>query len=429
MAWSCFLFSALLLAGTTLAAELLLPPPWPVLAVLAVALVLLAVNFRQLAKLVCWAGADLSTLPPDGPGGWGRAFAALHRRSRLAAEQRAQLTEALDRFRQAAQAMPDGVVILDHNLCIEWLNPRAEGHLGLEYQRDGGAPILNLLREPDFAAYVQGHDFSAPLSLRPVRNPGHTLQLQLVPFAEARTMLLVRDVTQIEKLETMRRDFVANVSHELRTPLTVVAGFIETLAESLPELTPEETNHYLALAGEQAQRMQRLIGDLLTLSALETDAPPAEEPVEVAALLADVKDEAQALSAGRHEIVMTLDGPVQVLGNSLELRSAFANLASNAVRYTPTGGRIEIGWRALPDGGGEYAVKDNGIGIEAKHIPRLTERFYRVDRGRSRETGGTGLGLAIVKHVLERHGARLAVDSVPGQGSTFSAVFPARRVV
>ncbi len=429
MIWSGLLPSALILSAVALATWLFAGSAWAVGALLAAALLLLAVHLRQLQNLIRWAGDSLDTPAPGAGGLWGDAFAALHKRARLAAEQREQLRAALDRFRQAAQAMPDGVVILDRNLCIEWLNARAEVHLGLESQRDIGAPILNLLREPQFAAYVQSNDFNAPLPLRPLRNPGHTLQLQLVPFAEARVMLLVRDVTQLEKLENMRRDFVANVSHELKTPLTVVSGFIETLADNLNELPAEEVAHYLALARDHGQRMQRLIDDLLTLSALETDAPPAEEPIDVAALLATVKDEALALSAGRHDIVVNVEGPATLLGNGEELRSAFANLASNAVRYTPAGGRIVLGWRRRADGGGEYAVADTGIGIEAKHLPRLTERFYRVDRGRSRETGGTGLGLAIVKHVLERHGAHLAVESRPGQGSTFTAVFPARHVV
>ena len=429
MIWSDLILSTLLLVLVTLAAWFLVGADGALWLLLAASLLLLAANMRQLARLQQWAAGPLDSPAPGAGGAWGDAFAALHRRARLAREQREQLHAALDRFRQAAEAMPDGVAILDHELVIEWLNGRAEAYLGLENSRDAGAPILNLVREPELADYLQGHDFSTPLLLRPLRNPGYALRLQVVPFAEARVMLLVRDVTQLEKLETMRRDFVANVSHELKTPLTVVGGFIETLVDNLRQTPPEEAEQYLNLAREQAVRMQRLIDDLLTLSALETHAPPEDEPVDAATLLAQVKDEATALSGGRHEITVRITGPAVVRGNGDELRSAFGNLASNAVRYTPAGGRIALSWTSREEGGAEFAVSDAGIGIDPRHIPRLTERFYRVDRGRSRETGGTGLGLAIVKHVLERHGARLEVESQPGQGSVFTAVFPARRVV
>jgi two-component system phosphate regulon sensor histidine kinase PhoR len=426
--WTDLFVFALLLFLVALAAWFFAGTAWAVWAILGASLVVLAVNMRQLAKLKRWAAGPLDAPAPGAGGAWGDAFAALHKRARLAREQREQLHAALDRFRQAAEAMPDGVVILDRDSAIEWLNARAEAYLGLDDGRDTGAPILNLVREPELAAYLQSREFSTPLLLRPMRNPGHALRLQVVPFAEARVMLLVRDVTQLEKLETMRRDFVANVSHELKTPLTVVGGFIETLADNLRDTPPEEAEQYLRLAREQAVRMQRLIDDLLILSALETDAPPEDEPVDVATLLAQVKDEATALSAGRHDIVVEMAGPAVLRGNGEELRSAFGNLASNAVRYTPPGGRIVLSWTRQAEGSAEFSVADNGIGIEARHLPRLTERFYRVDRGRSRESGGTGLGLAIVKHVLERHGARLAVDSTPGQGSKFTAVFPSRRV-
>lgn len=395
-------------------------------------LILLAVVWRdgvQLRRLIRWAGQPIGTPVPDASGRWGEAFVALHKRSRAAAEQREQLHEALERFRQAAQAMPDGVVILGSQLAIEWANSQAEHLLGIDARRDAGAPVINIVREPNFIAYLQDGDYASPRVLRAVRQPGQSLQVRAVPFGQARLMLLVRDVTQFERLETMRRDFVANVSHELKTPLTVVAGFVDTLIDGWADLAPEEAKHLLGLAGEQATRMRHLIEDLLTLSALETDAPPQEEPVSMAAVLADVREEASVLSAGRHEIVLTDHGPATLLGSPRELRSAFGNLVSNAVRYTPAGGRIELHWQQDSNGEAVFTVVDNGIGIEAQHISRLTERFYRVDRGRSRETGGTGLGLAIVKHVLERHGGRLQIDSKAGFGSRFAARLPARRVV
>jgi len=385
-------------------------------------------NSVQLRRLQRWTGQPVGTPAPDAMGRWGDAFASLHRQARLAAEQRQQLHEALDRFRQAAQAMPDGVVLLNQGGGIEWLNSQAEHLLGLESGRDVGAPIVNIVRDPEFITYLKGGDFSAPCQVRALRTPSQSLQLRAIPFGSGRLMLLVRDVTQLERLETMRRDFVANVSHELKTPLTVVSGFIDTLADGWHDLSPGDAQHVLALAGEQAARMQRLIEDLLTLSALETDALPRDEPVPVAAVLADVRDEATVLSGGRHEITVIDTGPATLLGNASELRSAFGNLASNAVRYTPAGGRIDMVWRSEGNGDATFAVTDTGIGIEERHLSRLTERFYRVDRGRSRETGGTGLGLAIVKHVLERHGGSLHVESRPGAGSRFSARLPARRI-
>jgi two-component system phosphate regulon sensor histidine kinase PhoR len=397
--------------------------------VVALGAATIARDGRQLRRLIRWARQPIGTPVPDATGRWGDAFAALHKRARLAAEQREQLHEALERFRQAAQAMPDGVVILGAQLAIEWANGQAEQLLGIDNGRDTGAPVINIVREPQFVAYLQGGDFAATIMLRSVRRPGQSLQVRAVPFGQGRLMLLVRDVTQLERLETMRRDFVANVSHELKTPLTVVSGFIDTLVDGWEDLSPDEARHMLTLAGEQAGRMRHLIEDLLTLSALETDAPPQEEQVSMAAVLADVREEAEVLSAGRHEIVLLDRGPPGLLGNPRELRSAFGNLASNAVRYTPAGGRIELLWHRDRSGDAEFAVTDTGIGIEPQHIARLTERFYRVDRGRSRETGGTGLGLAIVKHVLERHGGRLHVESTPGEGSRFAARLPARRVV
>jgi two-component system phosphate regulon sensor histidine kinase PhoR len=321
-------------------------------------------------------------------------------------------------------------MILDGHRTIEWMNLQAEVCLGLKASIDTGSRITHLLREPEFLAYLDGTDQrSAPLELHTRRNPGRSLLVQAAPFAAGRTLLLVRDVTQLQKLATMRRDFVANVSHELKTPLTVTLGFIETAQDALHDTPPAEIAAYLATAGEQARRMRQLIEDLLTLSALETDAPPPlEERVSVAALLEEILQEVRALSAGRHRITLENTGPAWLLGSVRELRSAFANLAGNAVRYSPDGGDITLGWRVDGESGACFSVRDSGIGIAAEHLPRLTERFYRVDRGRSREAGGTGLGLAIVKHVLERHQATLRIESAPGRGSIFGVAFPAHRV-
>lgn len=393
---------------------------------------------RQISRLITWAEQPIGTPVPEANGSWSHAFLALHRRARQASAQREELHEMGERFRLAAEALPEGVVILDPRRAIEWMNPRAERLLGLDGQRDLGMSVTHLMREPEFITYIEKltGEPGAPLSVRPARSSGHVLQIRAVPFSAGRTLLLVEDLTQLDRLETVRRDFVANVSHEMRTPLTVVQGFLETARDALTDDTqpspPEEIVQFLDMGLDHARRMQRLIEDLLTLSTLETDAPPQEEVVDMATLLALVREEARALSAGRHELVIENSGPVTLRGSNRELHSAFSNLASNAVRYTPDGGRITLRWRQQdsgePDLGAVFEVQDTGIGIGSQHLPRLTERFYRVDRGRSRDMGGTGLGLAIVKHVLERHQAVLSIKSTPGAGSTFTAAFPSRRI-
>ncbi len=400
----------------------------------AMLLVLAIAGFllRQLwmvLRLLHWAACPLGTPTPSASGAWGAVFEALYRRARLSSAEREQATSELARFRRAAEALPDGVLILDGHRAIEWMNLHAEACLGLKAS-DLGSRITHLLREPQFLDYLDSADHrGVPLDLHTQRNPGRTLQIQAAPFAAGRTLLLVRDVTQLQKLATMRRDFVANVSHELKTPLTVTLGFVETALDVLHETPPAEIAEYLQPAAEQARRMQQLIDDLLTLSALETDSPPPlEDPVEMPALLDDIRREVEALSAGRHRIVLENHGPRGLLGSARELRSAFANLAGNAVRYSPQGGEILLSWRGEAGGGARFFVTDHGLGIAREHLPRLTERFYRVDRGRSRDAGGTGLGLAIVKHVLERHQAVLQIESEPGRGSTFSVVFPAHRI-
>jgi two-component system phosphate regulon sensor histidine kinase PhoR len=382
----------------------------------------------RLGRLIYWAQAPLDRYPPHALGSWGKLCDLLYQKFRHANKETKLVTTELERLRLAAEVLPEGVVILDSHRVIEWMNWEAEACLGLNAATDIGARLTHLLREPLLLDYLNnaGND-EKPLTLTTQRNPGHTLQVQIVPFAAGRILLMVRDVTQLEKLATMRRDFVANVSHELKTPLTVTLGFIETATDALGDAEPDELAHYLRMAAEQAQRMQHLIEDLLMLSSLETDSSPIEEVVDLKALLAEVCEEAKVLSAGRQNISLTLSGPSQLMGSSRELHSVFSNLVINAVRYTPQGGEIMLHWAA--DGrGGRFSVTDTGVGIAPEHLPRLTERFYRVDQGRSREMGGTGLGLAIVKHILERHQAQLQIESEPGKGSTFSAVFPAHRI-
>lgn len=381
-----------------------------------------------LAKLMRWLRGPLDARVPAGWGIWEVAFAGLHRRVRIRLEQQHSLARALERFRLAGEALPDGVVVFNRHRQIDGLNAQAAAHFNLNPATDRGQPVTNLIRQPEMVSYLSAGQFDEPLLLQNDLHKGQTLQIQVIPYGDDQNLLISRDISQLERLENMRRDFVANVSHELKTPLTVVSGFVEMLVDDFDAYPREDALHYLRLVQEQSGRMQHLIDDLLTLSALETGSlTPLDERVEVPALLASIQQEAQALSAGRHQINLVCDGPPVLLGCANELRSAFGNLASNAVRYTPDGGRVELIWQRTADGAA-FTVADSGIGIAPQHIPRLTERFYRVDRSRSRETGGTGLGLAIVKHVLTRHQGRLEVESEAGKGSRFSACFPALRI-
>jgi two-component system, OmpR family, phosphate regulon sensor histidine kinase PhoR len=421
------LASIALIAVPALAAGLLFGPAWGWAALslgLAALLVSHGLHLRLLAR---WAARPLSEPVPEGTGLWREALTLLYRRQRGEIGRRRVLARLLARSRRAGRALPYGLTILDAEHRIVWGNDSSEDHLEIDAGADVGQPITNLVRQPEFVRYVAGRDYSAPLQLKTARSDGLVLSVQLVPYVESQWLLLSRDVTQAVRLETMRRDFVANVSHELRTPLTVLVGFLETVREL--KLDPERSRDYLNLMAEQGRRMQRIIDDLLTLSALESAPQPEhDERVDVALLLARVRSETQALSAGRHRVQLDAEEGWDLLGAEAELASAFGNLASNAIRYTSPGGEIRLVWRASPEGA-SFSVEDTGVGIEREHIPRLTERFYRVDRGRSRESGGTGLGLAIVKHALARHQAALEIESEPGRGSRFTARFPARRVV
>jgi two-component system phosphate regulon sensor histidine kinase PhoR len=337
-----------------------------------------------------------------------------------------EVRQVLERFRRAADAIPDGVLVLDAMTRIEWANPRAVEQLSLNPETDRGQPLINLVRAPEFLAYVDAGDFSDSVLVH-LPHERRTLSLQLVPFGLHDKLLLSRDVTQIEAIARMRRDFIANVSHELKTPLTVIAGFVETLLDV--DFEPRQRARYLGLMQDQARNMQRLVEDLLTLSALEAEHNPVnDQTFAVVPLLLEVSADAKALARGEHAISLDIGEAADVAGNRDELRSAFGNLVSNAVRYTPQGGRIALAWRIDANGDGIFSVSDSGIGIAPEHIPRLTERFYRVDRSRSRATGGTGLGLAIVKHVVLRHQAELEIESTPGAGSTFAVRLPAKRV-
>lgn len=408
-----------------------LGPLWAAILTGVLLLGWLGSHLHNIFRLLRWAWQPIGTPVPRALGIWDYVFAAISRRARLAYDQREQLVQALSRFREASQALPDGVVYLSDHFCIEWCNRTAERFLGIDAERDTGYAMTNLVRQPEFVDYLRQETFGDPLVLRSARQEGLTLAVQVIPFGGGQRMILVRDITQQERLDNMRRDFVANVSHELKTPLTVVSGFIETLLDAGDEYSLAEREQFLNLAMQQSERMKRLIDDLLTLSSLQAAAKfsAEEERIDVQALLAGILGEAQILSAGRHRIEAQTGSPAILLGCQKELHSAFANLVSNAVRYTPAGGEIRIDWRVREDGAGLFSVEDTGIGIAPEHLPRLTERFYRIDRGRSRETGGTGLGLAIIKYILTRHQGILEIQSEPGQGSRFTICLPSQRVL
>jgi two-component system phosphate regulon sensor histidine kinase PhoR len=388
---------------------------------------IIAFHLWHLQQIAEWARSPLDADVPEGRAEWATAFAAIHRRTRVHRAYARDLRHVIERFQQAAAALPDGVVVLDAAGRIEWANPRALAQLGLDLAHDRGQPIVNLVRHPDFLRYVDAADFAASIVVPGGRDPARRLALQLVPFAADQKLLMSRDVTELEAVARMRRDFIANVSHELKTPLTVVRGFIETLQEL--DTDERHRKRFLELMADQAKNMQRLVTDLLTLSSLESDRHPvADETFAIAPMLDALAADASGLSNGQHRIAVDSGEPASVRGSRDELSSAFGNLVSNAIRYTPSGGVVTLRWRVDDDGSGVFSVQDTGIGVAAEYVPRLTERFYRVDRSRSRASGGTGLGLAIVKHVVLRHQAELEIDSERGVGSTFAVRLPARRV-
>ena len=391
----------------------------------------------KLAQLSEWLRDPKAATLPDADGLWGDVLIQLYRMLRDERLSRESLEAALSNFQQAASALPDGAVMLDNAYSIVWLNPTAEAHWNISRKKDQMQTITYLIRYPEFIEYLNARQYGAPLTLSfsRVEASGATKEMvftvQLVPFGDEQMLLLSRDVSERERLETVRRDFVANVSHELRTPITVLSGFLETITNvsasgnSNPALLEKALTHMTA----QAVRMQRLVEDLLTLSRLEDESHRlAEAPINVPELVQLLCRDAEQLSRGQHTITVATDA-IWLLGNRDEVTSAFSNLVTNAVRYTPAGGAINITW-GLRDGQPWFCVADTGEGIAPEHLPRLTERFYRVDRGRSQATGGTGLGLAIVKHVLIRHGGRLDIQSsraVDGHGTKFSAIFPKER--
>ncbi len=393
-------------------------------------LLLLLLRFHQhlgeLARLERWSHHPSPDVHLEGEGRWDKIFDRLYRHEKETRAELARRDADLNLFAAAGEALTDGIVTLDAEERIVWCNRTAARQLAIDPHTDRGQSIAHLIRHPEFIAYLSTRDFSRPLVMRFDRGNEEVLSLLILPYAGGNRLLQIRDVTQSERLDRMRRDFVANVSHELRTPLTVLAGFIETLRE-LP-LTEEERSHYLGLMSEQSGRMLSIIQDLLTLSVLEASPPPENTRIDMAALLDRLYRDATALSGGQHAIHLeALTPQIDLLGSEAELSSAFGNLISNAIRYTPKEGHIHIRWEGKATEA-VFSVTDSGLGIDPRHLPRLTERFYRADAGRSRAAGGTGLGLAIVKHALARHQSTLEITSEPGAGSCFTARFPASQI-
>lgn len=423
-------------------AEIMLAAFWVVLAGLVwlifggplgwwIALALVAAVLRhvvQMQRLERWLRDGRRAQPPQSWGVWGEVFEHYYRIQRRYSKRKKRLARVIREFRESTAAMPDGTIVLNADHRISWFNSAAIRLLGLSGSRDTGQPVTSLVRAPAFERFMRDGDFSRPIEIDSPLDLGGRLSIRVVPYGSGQYLMLTRDVTRLQRLENMRRDFVANASHELRSPLTVLGGYLENMIDD--QTIPEVWAGPLGEMQAQCGRMTTLVNDLLELSRLETDAPgePDEQPVDVAALVRRVRTEALAQVGGQRNIEVDMDIRLGLSGFEKELYSAFSNLVFNAVRYTEPGGRIRVQWQRDPQDGASFCVTDDGIGIDAKHLPFITQRFYRIDPSRSRSQGGTGLGLAIVKHVLQRHDARLRVYSEPGEGSEFCCFFPGTRL-
>ena len=386
---------------------------------------LLVWHFWNLLRLSWWLWVDRSMTPPNGSGSWEPLLYGIHQMQMRNKKRRKELGNLIKRFRSGAESLPDAIVMTTEDGTIFWCNGLAQQLLGLRWPDDNGQNILNLLRYPEFTQYLKGGDFSRPHNL--ILNSGRHLEFRVMPYSEKQLLMVARDVTQMHQLEGARRNFFANVSHELRTPLTVLQGYLEMMQDQ--PLDGPVRDKALVTMREQTSRMEGLVRQLLTLSRIE--AAPAlslNDKIDVPLMLRLVEREAQTLSHGRHQVVFDVDPDLTVRGSDEQLRSAISNLVYNAVNHTPEGTRITVSWHHEAHGA-RFTVEDNGPGIAPEHIPRLTERFYRVDKARSRQTGGSGLGLAIVKHALSHHDSCLEIDSAPGKGARFSFVLPERLLV
>lgn len=395
------------------------------IAVLAVPLVYSYINLARLRKYILQDAVENMPLPS---GFWEEVFFRLQRLVRNLKQEIRTVKKQHDRFIEAFQASPNGILMLDDQDQIEWCNGIAERFFSLNFKQDVLQRINFLIRRPEFIQYLNKRHFEDPLLLERMGVDANlSLMIQAFPFGQKRHLLLVQDVTDLQKADAMRRDFVANVSHEMRTPITVLMGFLETI-QSL-DIDKQQRDQYFEMMMSQAQRMKSLVEDLLTLANLEANTLPAPlQTIKVETLMALVRNDAEALSQGHHALNFEIASPANLMGEEREVLSAFSNLVSNAIRYTPDVGTVTAKWSVNNQGQGEFSVTDTGPGIASEHLSRLTERFYRVDRSRSRDTGGTGLGLAIVKHIANRHQAQLLIESSPGKGSTFTLRFPKDRI-
>ncbi len=390
---------------------------WATLAVGLLALIFWHYFYQY--KLVDWLWHRRTMLPPTASGSWSYIYDGIYRTQRRSQQRRRALARLLRRFREASEAIPDAAIVFRYDGSLIWCNKLGQFYFGLKWPADTGIRISNLIRHPKFIAYLQAGDFTDPIHLASPVREDLELEIRIMPYSDEQYLLMARDVTQIKQLENMRKDFVANVSHELKTPLTVISGYLELL-EDQEQISSAMYNKAIAGMTKQSTRMHNLVEQLLSLSQLDTQQPDIfEHEVNVPAMLAEVKSEAERLNQDKkHKITFTI-ADQQIFGMKEELRSVFVNLVSNAIYYTPANGTIDVSWQPQGDGM-EFSVTDSGPGIPAKHISRLTERFYRVDNARNSETGGTGLGLAIVKHALEKHHSQLLIESKIGQGSRFS---------
>jgi len=400
--------------------------------ILFISIVLIAYilfTFKNISKLHKWLLQRDSTLLPDSKGYWGEIFHQIYLMEKAINKNKDALNKTIVRFQEATSALPDAMIILNKYKQIDWSNNAAESLLGIRYPEDANQAISNLFRDPSFMRYLNKKDFTKVLNIASPEHPTKQLAVQIIPYVKKQMLIICRDISHIGKLEAMRSNFVANVSHELRSPITVISGYLETMQNNLPT-DPKKLQKAIDTMFTQSQRMERLVNDLLSLSKLETrPVDQHDNRIDIAAMLTSIKESALILSGEKqHKINLQINNEFNILGNHDELYSLFSNLINNAVRYTPTKGEINIIWDKQ-DNQAVFSVQDTGPGIPQQHIAHLTERFYRVNADRSRETGGTGLGLAIVKHVLERHDGRLEIKSEINVGSTFTCIFPVTRII
>ena len=396
----------------------------PTLVALLILLPYLGRNLYYLVRLTIFIHRHHRMVPPFPRGLWGEVYRTVAQYQQRGRKRRKRQIRFVRRFREAAVSVPDALVVLDKRQRIEWANPAAAALMDVHWPQDDGKRLTDILHHEPLRELIEAGEYTRSTEMAPAHDRALMLSLRITPFGERKRQRLVvaRDVTKVFHLNLIRRDFVANVSHELRTPLTVIAGFLENLVDS--PLTPANHRRPLHLMFNQTERMRSIVDDLLTLSRLEMeDRCPETEPVDVPEELYLILEEARQLRDGTHEIIDNIDPDLLLTGNAIELRSAFSNLVFNAIKHTPSASGVWVDWRE-DEHGPVFSVRDDGKGISPEYVPRLTERFYRVDKARSRASGGTGLGLAIVKHVLHRHDARLIIESELGQGSTFRCRFP-----